>query len=314
MCPSSRPRRAAATTSSAARPASSPKPARAAVIDPERRLARIVHRRARWRAAAALPHLPRRSRATAAHAVARHAAIAPRRRGAAGQGRDRSHACMVAAVRRALHQSFVRRHDHDRARPSTGASVRRDVRAAHAPRRFPARGRRLTGTHLGCEHGVCGACTVLVDGAPVRSCIAFAVGLRRPGGAHRRRLRRRPGRWRSCARRSRAEHALQCGFCTPGMLITARDIVLRFPDADEARDPHELSGNLCRCTGYVGIVNAVRERRREPPLPDCRGAVARRCHVASDFRPEGERCPFPLHALTLLRWTNWKPGKAGRGS
>ncbi|RZL85786.1 MAG: carbon monoxide dehydrogenase [Variovorax sp.] len=115
---------------------------------------------------------------------------------------------------------------------------------------------RQTGTHLGCEHGVCGACTVLLDGQPVRSCITFAVAcdhkivttvegydddaviaLLRPAFSR--------------------HHALQCGFCSPGMLATARDIVLRFPSADEHLVRVELSGNLCRCTGYMGIVNAV---------------------------------------------------------
>nr|WP_242697313.1 2Fe-2S iron-sulfur cluster-binding protein [Bordetella petrii] len=115
---------------------------------------------------------------------------------------------------------------------------------------------RLTGTHLGCEHGVCGACTVLLDGQPVRSCIAYAAACE---GRHVTTIegydddpvmaRLRPAFTR--------HHALQCGYCTPGMLATARDIVLRLPDADEARVRVELSGNLCRCTGYMGIVAAV---------------------------------------------------------
>ncbi|NDZ17909.1 carbon monoxide dehydrogenase [Variovorax sp. WS11] len=124
---------------------------------------------------------------------------------------------------------------------------------------------RLTGTHLGCEHGVCGACTVLVDDKPVRSCIAFAVAC--------------DGRKVTTVEGYDADpvmallrpafsrhHALQCGFCTPGMLATARDIVLRFPEADEAKIRLELSGNLCRCTGYMGIVAAVSD-----VLGQCRG-------------------------------------------
>ncbi|MDM9558818.1 (2Fe-2S)-binding protein, partial [Bordetella petrii] len=115
---------------------------------------------------------------------------------------------------------------------------------------------RLTGTHLGCEHGVCGACTVLLDGQPVRSCIAFAAA------CEGRRVTTIEGydgdpvmaRLRQAFTR---HHALQCGYCTPGMLATARDIVLRLPEADEARVRVELSGNLCRCTGYMGIVAAV---------------------------------------------------------
>lgn len=115
---------------------------------------------------------------------------------------------------------------------------------------------RLTGTHLGCEHGVCGACTVLINGQPTRSCITFAVACEGQevttiegydDDAVMQRLR--PAFTR--------HHALQCGFCTPGMLTTARDIVLRLPHADEARVRLELSGNLCRCTGYQGIVDAI---------------------------------------------------------
>jgi carbon-monoxide dehydrogenase small subunit len=116
----------------------------------------------------------------------------------------------------------------------------------------------LTGTHLACEQGVCGACTVMVDGRPVRSCITYAHACDgavietiegHAGDAVMDRLREAFSR----------HHALQCGFCTPGMLATARDIVTRFDDPDEATIRHELSGNLCRCTGYVGIVNAIRD-------------------------------------------------------
>ena len=115
---------------------------------------------------------------------------------------------------------------------------------------------RLTGTHLGCEHGVCGACTILIDGAPARSCIAYAVA------CEGRDVRTIEGfgedavmaQLRTAFNR---EHALQCGFCTPGMLIAARDVVMRVPDADEQRVRVEMSGNLCRCTGYRGIVRAI---------------------------------------------------------
>ncbi len=114
----------------------------------------------------------------------------------------------------------------------------------------------LTGTHLGCEHGVCGACTIEIDGVPARSCIAFAAGC---DGA---RVRTIEGLDDDAVMKSlraafTAEHALQCGYCTPGMLVTARDIVLRIPDADEATVRKELAGNLCRCTGYAGIVRAI---------------------------------------------------------
>jgi carbon-monoxide dehydrogenase small subunit len=123
----------------------------------------------------------------------------------------------------------------------------------------------LTGTHIGCEHGVCGACTVEIDGVPARSCITYAGTC---DGASVRTIEGFAGDAAMAALREAfaREHALQCGYCTPGMLIAARDIVLRLPDADEARVREELSGNLCRCTGYRGIVRAIlavlRQRRR----------------------------------------------------
>ena len=117
--------------------------------------------------------------------------------------------------------------------------------------------RLLTGTNLGCEHGVCGACTLMIDGVPMRSCLIPAVAC---AGAQVRTIEDfddDPVMAKLRAAFS-AEHALQCGFCTPGMLATARDIVTRLSDADDARIRLELSGNLCRCTGYVGLVRAVR--------------------------------------------------------
>lgn len=116
----------------------------------------------------------------------------------------------------------------------------------------------LTGTHLGCEHGICGACTVLIDGAPARSCITYAVAC---DGAEVTTIEgldddEVAGELRTAFRE---HHALQCGFCTPGMMVTARDIVVRLPDADAQRIRLELSGNLCRCTGYAGAVKAVQQ-------------------------------------------------------
>jgi len=113
-----------------------------------------------------------------------------------------------------------------------------------------------TGTHVGCEHGVCGACTVIVNAEAVRSCLMLAVqaegcrvttveGLTPPEGLS------------PLQQSFRAHHALQCGFCTPGFLTTAHALLTREPDASEERIRHVLSGNLCRCTGYIPIIEAV---------------------------------------------------------
>ena len=143
-----------------------------------------------------------------------------------------------------------------------GETVEADVEPRQSLADFLRENLNLTGTHLGCEHGVCGACTLVVDGAPVRSCITLAVVC---DGADIRTIESFDEDKVMAALRAAftAEHALQCGFCTPGMLATARDIVTRLPEADEARIRLELSGNLCRCTGYVGIVNAIKRVLRE---------------------------------------------------
>jgi carbon-monoxide dehydrogenase small subunit len=130
----------------------------------------------------------------------------------------------------------------------------------------------LTGTHLGCEHGVCGACTVLLDGVPARSCITYAVACE---GADVTTIEGldEDGVTTELRAAFTREHALQCGYCTPGMLVSARDLVLRLPQADERSIRVGLSGNLCRCTGYVGIVRAVqsvieaRRARDIAPMP-----------------------------------------------
>ncbi len=135
-----------------------------------------------------------------------------------------------------------------------------DVTATVEPRTsladFLREERRLTGTHLGCEHGVCGACTVNIDGVPARSCIAYTATL---DGADIRTIEGFDvdNVMEDLRQAFTENHGLQCGYCTPGMLISCRDIVIRLPDADEKRVRLELSGNLCRCTGYVGIVRAV---------------------------------------------------------
>jgi carbon-monoxide dehydrogenase small subunit len=138
----------------------------------------------------------------------------------------------------------------------------RQIHAQAEPRTHLAdflRGEQLlTGTHIGCEHGVCGACTVLIDGAPARSCITFAVACDGAEITTIEALDDDPVAG-SLREAFSAHHALQCGYCTPGMLISARDIVTRLPQADEARIRLELSGNLCRCTGYMGIVAAIKD-------------------------------------------------------
>lgn len=113
---------------------------------------------------------------------------------------------------------------------------------------------RLTGIHLGCEHGVCGACTILVDGEPARSCILYAVSC---DGADIQTIEGSDTDpvIADLQDSFTAHHGLQCGYCTPAMLFTARDIVTRLPDADRVR--LELAGNICRCTGYAGIVRAI---------------------------------------------------------
>ncbi|MGZ5872943.1 MAG: xanthine dehydrogenase family Fe-S subunit [Bradyrhizobium sp.] len=122
---------------------------------------------------------------------------------------------------------------------------------------FLREGRDLTGTHLGCEHGVCGACTILVDGVPVRSCITYAIAC---DGAEIVTIEGLDDDevTRELREAFKREHALQCGYCTPGMLVSARDLVVRSLDADEHDIRVAMSGNLCRCTGYVGIIKAIK--------------------------------------------------------
>ena len=116
----------------------------------------------------------------------------------------------------------------------------------------------LTGTHLGCEQGVCGACTLFVDGHPVRSCLTLAVSC---DGTEVKTIEAFDDDPLMAQIRESfsIKHGLQCGYCTPGMLTTAYDIIRRIPDANDDRIRRELAGNLCRCTGYQGIVAAIRD-------------------------------------------------------
>jgi aerobic carbon-monoxide dehydrogenase small subunit len=115
---------------------------------------------------------------------------------------------------------------------------------------------RLTATHLGCEHGACGACTVVVDGQATRSCLRLAVMCNGHSVQTLEGLEHDPT-MAVLRRHFHESHALQCGFCTPGMLIMARDILLRIANPDAATVRAQLSGHICRCTGYAGIVTAI---------------------------------------------------------
>jgi len=119
----------------------------------------------------------------------------------------------------------------------------------------------LTGTHVGCEHGVCGACTVHLDDAPVRSCLMFAV--QADGRSVRTVEGLADGDLHPLQRAFHEHHALQCGFCTPGFLMSLEPFVRDRPEASDEEIREALAGNLCRCTGYEGIVAAVRQAARE---------------------------------------------------
>jgi 2-furoyl-CoA dehydrogenase 2Fe-2S iron sulfur subunit len=115
----------------------------------------------------------------------------------------------------------------------------------------------LTGTHVGCEQGVCGACTVQLDGEPIRACLMLAIQADGRSLATVEGMAGSDGELSVLQRAFTEHHALQCGFCTAGFLMTADALLRRRPDADEAEIRAELAGNLCRCTGYEGIVAAV---------------------------------------------------------
>ncbi len=117
---------------------------------------------------------------------------------------------------------------------------------------------RLTGTHLGCEHGVCGACTVLVDGAAARSCLVFAVQADGSVVTTVEGLGSDDGQLNHVQQAFRDAHGLQCGFCTPGIVVSVTSFLRENPHPTDVQIRAALSGNLCRCTGYQGILKAIR--------------------------------------------------------
>jgi carbon-monoxide dehydrogenase small subunit len=180
----------------------------------------------------------------------------------------------------------------------------------------------LTGTHLGCEHGVCGACTVLMDGVPARSCITYALSCEGAEVTTIEGLDKDEITSELRAAFTR-EHALQCGYCTPGMLVSARDLVVRLPEADEQQIRVAMSGNLCRCTGYVGIIRAVqmtiadRRARGIAPVPGggrtelgpvgSRHAVAEQGRSRAAVRPRSEPVPVGAEIAVQSLDPEWQP-------
>ena len=187
-----------------------------------------------------------------------------------------------------------------------GAAVEREVEPRRLLADFLREDLGLTGTHVGCEHGVCGACTVLLDGDSARSCLTLAVqadgaevetveGLGTVDALH------------PLQRAFREHHALQCGFCTPGMLMAALDLLRKHPSPTEREVREGLSGNLCRCTGYEHVVRAVRaasesmgesaavgsasesEAMAPPPMPDSETAAPREARAGPENHGSGAR-------------------------
>lgn len=168
----------------------------------------------------------------------------------------------------------------------------------------------LTGTHLGCEHGVCGACTLLVDGVPTRSCITFAVACQQAEVTTIEGLDNDEIASELRVAFSR-EHGLQCGYCTPGMMVSARDVVLRMEAPTEHDIRVAMSGNLCRCTGYVGIIRAIQgviESRRS------RGIAAIANGNRTRLGPSGSGHAVPVAAGAAPRAASTALGAAKKSS
>jgi carbon-monoxide dehydrogenase small subunit len=142
-----------------------------------------------------------------------------------------------------------------------GTPVQGDVEPRTLLSDFLRHDLRLTGTHVGCEHGVCGACTVQVDGEPVRSCLMFAVQIDERSVRTVEALA--DGDLHPLQRAFHEAHALQCGFCTSGFLMSLEPFLREHPDPSEGEVREALAGNLCRCTGYEAIVEAVIAAARE---------------------------------------------------
>jgi len=148
--------------------------------------------------------------------------------------------------------------------PDVRVTVNGDARSATVEARatladFLREQCHLTGTHLGCEHGVCGACTVLVDGAAVRACLVFAVQVEDAEVTTIEGIGSDDGDLSTVQTAFRDCHGLQCGFCTPGFVVSVTALLRDNPDPTDDEIREGLSGNLCRCTGYQGIVRAVRQ-------------------------------------------------------
>jgi len=140
-----------------------------------------------------------------------------------------------------------------------GHVVEREIAARRSLADFLREDLGLTGTHVGCEHGVCGACTVRINGVAQRSCLQPALAAAGQRVQTVEGLANRDGELTDLQAALRRHHALQCGFCTPGILMSAAEFLERAPDPDQAQVREMLSGHLCRCTGYTNIVMAILE-------------------------------------------------------
>ena len=189
-----------------------------------------------------------------------------------------------------------------------GAAFEREVEPRRLLADFLREDLGLTGTHVGCEHGVCGACTILLDGDSARSCLTLAVqadgaevetveGLGTVDALH------------PLQRAFREHHALQCGFCTPGMLMAALDLLRKHPSPSEREVREGLSGNLCRCTGYEHVVRAVLAASESEPMRES-AAVGSAAAAGSETAAE----PAPASDSEMAAPREAAAGPESRGS